>query len=98
MEGELNKSDYVRDFFDNWGNRCYITTAEQANYYTFEKKWNSVVYDLDLNINKLKELNCKYIFSAAYLMNAEEKGLSLLQEAPFETEDSWYHIYVYTVY
>ena len=97
MEGELDKSDYVRDFFDNWGNRCYITTAEQANYYTFEKKWNSVIYDLDLNIDQLKEMDCKYIFSAAYLMNAEEKGLSLLQEAPFETENSWYHIYVYMV-
>lgn len=97
MEGELAKSGYVRDFFDNWGNRCYITTAEQANYYTFEKKWNSVIYDLDLNINQLKEMDCKYIFSAAYLMNAEEKGLSLLQEAPFETENSWYHIYVYAV-
>lgn len=97
MEGELNKSDYVRDFFDNWGNRCYITTAEQANYYTFEKKWNSVIYDLDLNIDQLKDMDCKYIFSAAYLMNAEEKGLSLLQEAPFETENSWYHIYVYAV-
>lgn len=97
MEGELNKSDYVRDFFDNWGNRCYITTAEQANYYTFEKKWNSVIYDLDLNMDKLKEMNCKYIFSAAYLMNAEEKGLTLLQGAPFETDNSWYHIYVYVV-
>lgn len=97
MEGELDKSDYVRDFFDNWGNRCYITTAEQANYYTFEKKWNSVIYDLDLNIDKLRELDCKYIFSAAYLMNAEEKGLSLLRETPFETEDSWYHIYVYAI-
>lgn len=97
MEGELDKSDYVRDFFDNWGNRCYITTAEQANYYTFEKKWNSVIYDLDLNTDQLKDMDCKYIFSAAYLMNAEEKGLSLLQEAPFETENSWYHIYVYAV-
>lgn len=97
MEGELNKSDYVRDFFDNWGNRCYITTAEQANYYTFEKKWNSVIYDLDLSTDKLKEMNCRYIFSAAYLMNAEEMGLSLLREAPFETEGSWYHIYVYVV-
>lgn len=97
MEGELDKSDYVRDFFDNWGNRCYITTAEQANYYTFEKKWNSVIYDLDLNMDQLKKMDCKYIFSAAYLMNAEEKGLSLLQEAPFETENSWYHIYVYVV-
>lgn len=97
MAGELEKSDYVRDFYDNWGNRCYITTAEQANYYTFEKKWNSVIYDLDLNIEKLKELDCQYIFSAAYIMNAEEMGLSLLQDAPFETENSWYHIYVYVV-
>ena len=97
MEGELNKNDYVRYLFDNWGNRCYITTAEQANYYTFEKKWNSVIYDLDLNTDKLKEMNCQYVFSAAYLMNAEEMGLSLLREAPFETKKSWYHIYVYAV-
>lgn len=97
MAGELEKNSYVRDFFDNWGNRCYITTAEQANYYTFEKKWGSVIYDLDLDTKMLKELDCQYIFSAAYIMNAEETGLSLLQDAPFETEKSWYHIYVYTV-
>lgn len=97
IEGELQKNDYVQTFFDSWGNRCYITTAEQANYYTFEKKWNSVIYDLDLNTEVLKELNCQYVFSAAYLMDAEKKGLSLLREAPFETEDSWYHIYVYKV-
>ena len=30
-------------------------------------------------------------------MNAEENGLTLLREAPFETQDSWYHIYVYEV-
>lgn len=97
MEGELVKNDYVRTLFDTWGNRCYITTAEQANYYTFEKKWGSVIYDLDLNTEVLKELNCQYVFSAAYLMDAQEKGLSLLREAPFETEGSWYHIYVYEV-
>lgn len=97
MQGELEKSDYVRDFFDNWGNRCYITTAEQANYYTFEKKWNSVIYDLDLNIEKLEEMNCQYIFSAAYIMNAEEMGLELIRETPYETEGSWYHIWVYEV-
>lgn len=97
IEKELEKNDYIRTLFDTWGNRCYITTAEQANYYTFEKKWNSVIYDLDLNTEVLKEWNCQYVFSAAYLMDAEEKGLSLLREAPFETEGSWYHIYVYEV-
>lgn len=97
IEKELEKNDYVRTLFDTWGNRCYITTAEQANYYTFEKKWNSVIYDLDLNTEVLKKLNCQYIFSAAYLMDADKKGLILLREAPFETEGSWYHIYVYEV-
>lgn len=97
IEGELEKNDYIRVLFDTWGNRCYITTAEQANYYTFEKKWGSVIYDLDLNTDVMKELNCQYVFSAAYLMDAREKGLSLLREAPFETEGSWYHIYVYEV-
>lgn len=97
IEGELEKNDYVRMLFDTWGNRCYITTAEQANYYTFEKKWNSVIYDLDLNIEVMKELKCQYVFSAAYLMDAEQKGLSLLREAPFESDGSWYHIYVYEV-
>ena len=56
-----------------------------------------MIYDLDLNTDVLKELDCRYVFSAAYLMNAEEKGLTLLREAPFETEGSWYHIYVYAV-
>ena len=97
IEGELEKNDYIRMLFDTWGNRCYITTAEQANYYTFEKKWGSVIYDLDLNLEVMKELNCRYIFSAAYLMDAEEKGLTLLREEPFETEGSWYHIYVYEI-
>lgn len=97
IDGELEKNDYIRTLFDEWGNRCYITTAEQADYYTFEKRWNSVIYDLDLDADVLRELNCQYVFSAAYLMNAEENGLSLLQDAPFETEGSWYHIYVYVV-
>ncbi len=97
IAGELNKSEFVRALFDDWGNRCYVTTAEQNNYYTFEKKWNSAIYDLQLDISKLQEMNCRYIFSAAYLCNAEELGLSLLQDTPFETEGSWYHIYVYCV-
>lgn len=97
IAGELAKSDYITALFDDWGNRCYVTTAEQNNYYTFEKKWNSVIYDLDLNIEQLQEMNCQYIFSAAYLLNADDMGLTLLQDAPFETDGSWYHIYVYVV-
>ena len=94
---ELDKSAYIRLLFDNWGNRCYITTAEQNDYYTFEKKWNSVIYQLDLNMDELEKLDCRYLFSAAYIMNAQDLGMTLLRDTPFETEGSWYHIYVYVL-
>lgn len=97
MADELAKNDYIRQYFDCWGNRCYLTTAEHSNYYTIEKKWNSGFHDLALNTEKLKELGCDYIFSATWILNADELGLELLREAPFETENSWYNIYVYEV-
>lgn len=96
MAGELAKNEYIRLYFDNWGNRCYLFTAEYTTYCTMEKKWHSEFHDLSLNIEKLKELNCRYLFSAAWIANAEDLGLTLLAE-PFETEGSWYRIYVYVI-
>lgn len=97
MADELAKNDYIRLYFDNWGNRCYITTAEHSTYYTLEKKWNCGFHDLALNTEKLKSLGCDYVFSATWILNAAELGLELLREEPFETEGSWYNIYVYEV-
>ena len=36
-----------------------------------------------------------YVFSAAYIENAEKTGLKLLREEPFSNDDSYYQIYVY---
>lgn len=94
---ELEKSDYLRAYYDDWGNRCYMAIAELPGYYTFEKKWNTPLFHLEPNIEKLREMNCRYIFSAAYLVNYEELGLKMLRDQPFETEGSWYHIYVYEI-
>ncbi|MGN0403030.1 MAG: DUF6044 family protein [Acetatifactor sp.] len=97
MADELAKNEYIRLYFDNWGNRCYLTTAEYNNYYTIEKKWNGGFHDLSLNTTKLREMGCDYLFSATWILNADELGLTLLREEPFTTEDSWYNIYVYAV-
>lgn len=34
---ELDKSEYLEDSFDHWGNRCYLFSAECPGYYTIEK-------------------------------------------------------------
>lgn len=93
---ELEKSDYLREYFDDWGNRCYLFSAEISGYVTVEKN-GFFFQDYSLDTKALYEMGGRYLLSAAYIMNAEELGLSLMNESPFETADSYYRIFVYSV-
>lgn len=91
---ELERSDYLRNYYDTWGNRCYLFSSECPGYYTIEKH-GFYFQDYRLNVEALRGMGCDYLLSAAYIQNADEQGLVLLNETPFETEDSYYCIYVY---
>ncbi|MCR5032374.1 MAG: DUF6044 family protein [Lachnospiraceae bacterium] len=97
IEPQLDKSEYLRLWFDRWGNRCVVVLAETGNYFTFEKKWGPYVQDYELNYEQLKAMGCEYILSAAYLLNWEEQPLQLLNTEPIQTEGSWYQLWVYKV-
>lgn len=93
---ELEKSDYLKAYFDDWGNRCYLLSAECPAYYTIEK--NGFYFtDYQLNTEAFRKLGGEYILSAAYIVNAEESGLELVREQPFETDTSYYRIFLYRV-
>lgn len=97
IEPELEKSEYLTDYFDNWGNRCYICSAETPGYFTVEK--NGFYYtDFEMNVEAFQNMGGKYVLSAAYIEGAERTGLTLLREEPFETESSYYRIYLYGVW
>ncbi len=92
----LQESEYLRSYYDDWGNRCYIFGSECPGYYTIEK--NGFYFShLELNTEALAALGGEYLFSAAYIANAEELGLALLREEPFETDESYYRIFIYEV-
>ena len=93
---ELERSEYLREYFDDWGNRCYLFSSECPGYYTIEKG-GFYFQDYRLDVNALKELGGDYLLSAAYIANASEQGLILMNENPLETEDSYYRIYIYEV-
>lgn len=96
LEPELERSDYLRAYFDDWGNRCYLFSSEIPGYYTIKK--NSFYFqDYQLNTTALYRLGGQYVLSAAYIVNADQAGLTLMREEPFETEDSYYRIFVYKV-
>ncbi len=93
---ELEKSEYLRAYFDDWGNRCYLFSAEVPGYYTIEKG-GFFFQNYQLDTEALAILGGDYLLSAAYIANAEETGLTLLRETPFETADSYYRIFLYEV-
>lgn len=93
---ELERSEYLREYFDDWGNRCYLFSSECPGYYTIEKG-GFYFQDYRLDAAALKELGGDYLLSAAYIAGAEERGLILMNEEPLETEDSYYRIYIYEV-
>lgn len=96
LEPELAKSEYLTGYFDDWGNRCYLFSSECPGYYTIEKN-GFYFQNYEISAKALKELGGDYLLSAAYIANGAEQGLKLLREAPFETADSYYGIYVYEV-
>lgn len=96
IENELEKNDYIRGRFDDWGNRCYLFSAEDVGYF-MQEKGTFYYQNLDLNTDKLAQMGGEYLFSASYIVNAEDNDLVLLREEPFETEDSYWNVYVYQV-
>lgn len=95
IEKELEKSDYLRQWYDGWGNRCYIVLCESMNYFTFEKRWTPTSSEVDINLDQLRKMGCNYMISASYIFDCEELGMTLLNEEPIQTDGSWYRLWVY---
>ncbi len=94
---QLERSEYLKKWFDQWGNRCYLVLAAYNNYFTLEKRWGPYVEEYELDLESLKELGCDYIISATYLVDADQKGFRLLNEEPIQTDESWYRLWVYEI-
>ncbi len=98
---ELAKDARLQAYFDEWGNRCYLFSAELGmsdQNYLIGKKQRVVLKDFRFNANAFKQAGGRYIFSSVLIENAERTGLRL--SASFEpktNEDSWWKIYVYEV-
>lgn len=55
IEKELAKNKTIRTYFDEWGGRCYIFTAELGKNYMFTKDSKKRLKNLQLNTAQLKK-------------------------------------------
>ena len=86
-------SPSLKAYFDGWGARVSLYSGSDENTYAplrvMELNDNRLVVDMD----ELKSLDCKYIFSRIEFSNADEIGLKLLKI--YSGHNSPYTIYVY---
>lgn len=95
ISSELDKNNDLKKYFDNWGNRCYLFSAElkESCYMECGKYSGIEVQNLEINIEKLKQMGATYIFSAVPISNYRQLGLSY--DRSFEDNISKLIIYLY---
>ena len=97
IAGELEKREEVRTYFDDWGNRLYLPSAEFGYDVVLQKGKGYAYEDLSYDMEAMKGMNVQYIFAAAPITNAEELGMALVEGSPYASETSYYEIYVYEI-
>ncbi len=95
IERELEKNAENKRYFDEWGNRCYLFSAEYYKNPLLTKYTHPSFQNLELDTDSLKELGCKYLLAAGEIVGAEEKGYRLCKI--FDAPEYTYFIYLYEV-
>lgn len=95
IEEELKKSEVLKNYYDNWGSRCYLFSSELRDdcYLDCHKANNTSVNHLNINTDILKQMGGRYLLSAVKILNAEDLGLKF--EQSFESIQSRYKIHLY---
>jgi len=91
---ELDKSPAMKSYFDDWGSRAFVFSAELFPEYVRSKQ-NPRSISLDLNYTKLYAMEGRYILSSVPIVQGTTPHLSFLRL--FTDPDSYWNIYLYQV-
>jgi hypothetical protein len=95
ISGELNKDFILKNYFDNWGSRCYAFSAELGKNFMFDKRAQKKVEQLNFDLDAFKKMGGEYIISAVEI-NPNNNPEYILQKT-FESKDSFWKIYLYQI-
>ena len=95
IANELDKNEDIRNYFDNWGSRCYILSSELGLKFMYKKNSGISVSNLSIDTKQLQEMGCQYILSAVPIKNHLELGWKF--ENSFTSNNSFWEIYLYNI-
>ena len=98
FSGEIAKSQDLQQYYDGWGNRCYIFSSElgiKHQSFNCSKFDHRSITHFEFNKEAFEEMGGRYLISGVEIKNAEEVGLHL--EKVFTDKTSWWDIYLYSM-
>ena len=93
IEKELEKDKEIQEYFDYWGSRCYVFTAEKKKDFVITKDRSSPITNLEFNTKAFKEIGGKYIISTVEIKNYEDNDLEFMRT--FENDKSPWKVWLY---
>ncbi|MCR5502934.1 MAG: DUF6044 family protein [Lachnospiraceae bacterium] len=91
----LEGSPSLKSYFEGWGARVCLYSGDDENTYAPLRVMDLKDRNLYVDMDELKSLDCRYIFSRIAFENASELGL--LSAGEFSGDGSPYTVYVYRV-
>ncbi|WP_139922413.1 DUF6044 family protein [Hymenobacter sp. DG01] len=95
IAGELAKSPGLRTYYDAWGNRCYLFSAELGKNFRVGALPERVVSHWAFDARAFRRLGGRYVLSAARLLRPEGSGLQL--RGRYTAPGAYWRIWVYEV-
>ena len=93
VAGELAKSPALATYYDAWGNRCYLFSAELGRSYLFGKRPVRTVQHLAFDAAAFRAQGGRYLLSAVRLAHPAESGLRLL--GVFDDSEAYWRLHLY---
>lgn len=92
---ELDNSPELKQYFDEWGSRCYLFNGQVGTGCYIGKYWNAKFNNLSYDYDKLKTLGADYIFSCGEIEDFSTSGLDFIGN--FTSDTSFWSIWVYKI-
>jgi Protein of unknown function (DUF6044) len=93
IAGELAKSSELATYFDAWGNRCYLFSAELGKNFRVGALPERTVQHWAFNAAAFRQLGGRYVLSAVRLARPQESGLQLFGH--YTSAGAYWQLWVY---
>ena len=93
IASELAKSPELQRYFDDWGSRCYLFSAELGRNFRVARQDSAVVQDWRFDAPAFRRLGGRYVLAAARLARPAAAGLRPV--GYFTEPGAYWGLYIY---